>query len=185
MSIRTFIALEIPEEPINKILQIKNGVLGESFRAKWEPKEKLHITLKFLGDSTGEIVNSTMNLLDNITREIHRFELTVDKFGVFIKNNDPKIFWIGMKPNRDLSDFSNRLNRECANFGFEMEKREFKPHITLLRFRGYEDSEKVLSLTKVILPEIKFYADKVIYFESKLLPSGSVYNPIKSFYLKN
>ena len=185
MQIRTFIALEIPEEPLDKILRIKNEILGEKFKANWEPKEKLHVTLKFLGETSGENVQSIAELIERLTASFKSIDLVFEKFGVFRKNDDLKIFWIGMKPNQELSRFAKQLNQECAGLGYEIEKREFKPHITLLRFRGYEDSEKVLSLTKVILPEIKFTADKVIYFESKLLQSGSIYKPIKSFYLKN
>ena len=57
-------------------------------------------------------------------------------------------------------------------------------YLTLLRFRGYEDSGKILSLTEVNLPLIKFTTDKITFYESKLLPGASVYRSIKSFYLK-
>ena len=53
MTIRTFVALQIPDEELKKIIDIRNDVYGFSDRAKWEPADKLHVTLKFIGD-TGE-----------------------------------------------------------------------------------------------------------------------------------
>ena len=55
----------------------------------------------------------------------------------------------------------------------------------MLRFRGYEDQKKILSLLGVNIPQINFTTEKVIYFESRLLQSGSIYRSIQSFNLKN
>ncbi len=185
MPIRSFIALEIPKLPLQDIIDFRNKILGENFRAKWEPVDKLHLTIKFLGETNENLIDSISELLESACLKYKPFELSFEKFGIFKKGNDPKILWIGLFQNNSLKNFADEINDGTVKLGFEEEKRGFKPHITLLRFRGYEDSEKVLSLAKVILPEIKFTADKVIFFESKLLPSGSIYKPIKSFILKN
>jgi len=185
MQIRTFISLEIPEESIEKIIEIRDKTVGNIPNIKWEKKDKLHVTLKFLGDTNKDSIVRICESIEGIILKYKPFELKFEKFGFFRRGSDPKILWVSLNPNNILSELVNDIETSLVECGYEKENRGFKPHITLLRFRGYEVVEKVLSLTEVILPEIKFNAEKVIFYESKLLPSGSLYKPIKSFYLKN
>jgi RNA 2',3'-cyclic 3'-phosphodiesterase len=185
MPIRTIISLEIPEYSIGKIIEIRDKTLENVSNIKWEKKDKLHVTLKFLGDTNDKLLENICGAIEEIISKHKPLLLKFDKFGVFKKGNEPKILWVGLNQNQELLNLVNEIEDSLVEFGFDKEKRGFKPHITLLRFRGYEVVEKVLSLTEVILPEIKFTSEKVILYESRLLPSGSIYRPIKSFYLKN
>jgi RNA 2',3'-cyclic 3'-phosphodiesterase len=184
MMIRTFIALEIPDEALLKLLAVRDEILTGVKNVRWEPKNKLHLTLKFLGDTKSESVEEYINALNVILCEYKNIELCFSEFGVFKKGNEPKILWIGLKKNENLIKLVNNIELKFAEFGFEKEKRDFKCHITLLRFRGFEDAEKILSLIRVNLPEIKFISNTVNFFESKLLPSGSIYKSLKSFNLE-
>lgn len=185
MTIRLFVALEIPEEALSKIIDIKNAALGNLHNVRWEPKEKLHLTLKFLGDTNSDLIEKYSDAMQRIINSYKSFELGFNKFGIFIKDNNPKILWVGLCDNPSLLHLVKDIDEIFSEFGFEKEKRKFKSHLTLLRFRGHEDSEKILSLLNVNLQELNFNANKVTLFESKLLPSSSIYRSIKSFYLKN
>lgn len=185
MTIRTFVALEIPDEVLKKIIDIKNSSLSELPNVKWEPKEKLHLTLKFLGDINSELINFYSEMIQKIVAKYKRLELSLNKFGVFKRENQPKILWIGFNENKFLINLVNEIENAFNQFGFERDRKQFNSHITLLRFRGHEDSEKILSLLNVNIPKTEFSADKVTFFQSKLLPSGSIYKPLKSFYLSN
>lgn len=185
MTIRTFIALEIPIEALSKVLNFRDTLLSDIKNIRWEPKEKLHLTLKFLGDTDSGLTENYFNTLEKIVAYKSSLKLSFSRFGVFRKGDEPKIFWIGLNENPYLINLVDEVESAFTDFGFEREKRKFKSHITLLRFRGYEDLEKILSLTQVKLPEINFTADKITFFESKLLSSGSIYRSLKSFNLKN
>ena len=183
--IRTFVALEMPDDALSKILDAKDELLGQIKNVRWEPKEKLHLTLKFLGDIKEELVEKYSDSIEKVVKNYCSLNLSFSEFGVFKRGDEPKIFWVGLKENKELIQFANEIDLSFAGYGFEKEKRKFKSHITLLRFRGHEDSKKILSLVQANLPEINFTANKVTFFESKLLQSGSVYKLLKSFYLKN
>ncbi len=185
MKIRAFIALEIPDDSISEILKIRDEKIGKIENVRWEEKEKLHLTLKFLGDINSEMIGEYSKSLGKIIGTYDSLNISFSEFGVFKRRDESKIFWIGLNENKQLLDLVDEIETSFAEFGFEKEKRNFKSHITLLRFRGYEDSEKIVSLTHVKLPVIEFKANKVTLFESKLLPSGSVYRSLKNFYLKN
>ena len=185
MTIRTFIAIEIPNDALTQVKEIIRNEIGDIPNIKWEPIDKLHLTLKFLGDTKKESLDSYLSAIEKVTANYNKLELSFSKFGVFRKENMPKILWIGINENKYLSNLVFDLENEFYEFSFERENRKFKPHLTLLRFRGHEDSEKILSLIQLNLPLIKFTAEKITLFESKLLPSGSVYRSLKNFYLKN
>lgn len=184
MMIRTFIALEIPDDALTQLLNIIKNKIGELHNIKWESREKLHLTLKFLGDTKKEFIDTYISAIERISKKYNSLDLSFDRFGVFRKGNEPKIFWVGMNENHKLNEMVSEIETTFSEFGFNKENRKFQPHLTLLRFKAYEDSEKILSLTEVNLPLIKFTADKITFYESKLLPSTSVYGSIKSFFLK-
>ncbi|MBM4171366.1 MAG: RNA 2',3'-cyclic phosphodiesterase [Ignavibacteria bacterium] len=181
MMIRTFIALEIPRDPLSKILEIRDQNFDIKLGVKWETIEKLHITLKFLGDTNSDLINLINDELNNIILKQKKFELTFDRFGMFKKNNIPKILWVNFSKNQYLNAFAREIDQMCSKFGFESELIEFKPHLTLLRIKNEKLVPEVNKLCNVKIPNINFVSDKVIFFESKLLKTGSVYNSIKSF----
>ncbi len=185
MTIRTFIALEIPGNALSQIIELRDRTTGELKNVRWEPKEKLHLTLKFLGDTEQNLIEEYANAAAETLNKFQPFELSFKQFGVFKKGIDPKILWVGLDENPEVIKLVGELDELFGNFGFEREKRKFKLHITLLRFRGYEDQKKVLSLLKINIPQINFTAGTVNFFESKLLSGGSVYRSIRSFNLKN
>ena len=185
MMIRTFISLEISDEALTQILKIRDDNISRMENVRWEEKDKLHLTLKFLGDINSEMIAAFSRSLEEIAGRHESLSLSFSEFGVFKRENKFKILWIGLKENPMLLQIVDEIESSFTKYGFEKEKRKFKSHITLLRFRGLEDSEKILSLTQVKLPEINFRANKVTLYESKLMPSGSVYRSLKNFYLKN
>jgi 2'-5' RNA ligase len=185
MKIRTFIALEIPRDAIERIITFRIDKIGDGGNAKWETKEKIHLTLKFLGDTGKETLNSYITDINRITSEMKQLELSFSEFGIFRKAGIPKILWIGLKENNELNRLAEALELNFESHGYKKEERKFKAHITLLRFRGSENMEKILSLTEVKIPEIKFVANKVVFYESQLKQTGSVYKSLMDFNLKN
>lgn len=183
MMIRTFIALEIPGEALDAVKDFRDKVLGLIQNIRWEPIEKQHITLKFLGDTKESIVDQICEEINKVICNTNKLELSFSRFGVFKRGRDPRILWIGIDSNNQLKQFAADLENSVAKYGFAKEEREFKPHITLLRFRGHEDADNILRLTRTELPEINFIPEKVVFMKSELKPGGSIYVPIKIFQL--
>ncbi len=187
MMIRTFIALELPEEVLQKILEIKNLIIPYNNQLKWEPLNKLHLTLKFLGNTKEEIIPDINTQIEKLLNKHDALYLSLSSFGMFLKDKIPRILWIGLKEDEKLSNLVSKIDALISNYGYEKEKRKFTPHITLLRIK--ESYEKYFhyfyKLTETKLPEINFVANKITFFKSILLRNGSVYEPLKSFYIKN
>jgi 2'-5' RNA ligase len=184
MTSRLFIALHIPDEIVDKIINMRDEIYPNDKFVKWEPKSKLHITLKFLGDTSKESIEPICDRLENVMNDFSALDLTFEKFGVFKRNKIPKIVWAGLAKNINLSNLVGKINDDLEPLGFEKEERTFNPHLTLLRIRGRENFENISKFFDSNFEKIKFTGNKISLFESTLLKSGSVYNTIKSFELK-
>lgn len=180
MMIRTFFALELPEFVLDKIISIRNNLIEPSNSFNWENKDKLHITLKFLGDTDTEKIDEIFQTIEHSAKTFNKFSLELDRFGFFKSNNIPKILWCGLKQNLELEKFVKEIDILCSKFGFESEKRKFKPHITMLRIKNSTVLKSLEIFENYKLPEIKFIGEKVTFFESTLTPKGSFYKPLKS-----
>lgn len=181
---RLFIALEIPEEILDRIISIRDTVYGKSSGVKWEHKEKLHITLKFLGDTDIAIIGSIRSFLAETIAKHSAMELEFNKFGMFYREAKPSILWLGLNKNVALKELFLELEKGLSSFGFNIEKRDFKPHLTILRIKGNEDLNRLNKLVAEPETGLKFKGEKIILFKSSLLSSGSVYEEVENYFLK-
>ena len=80
MKIRSFISLEIPDAALTTILKIRGEKVGKLEDVRWEGKEKLHLTLKFLGDINTEMIGSYSQILEKITNSYESMNLSFSEF---------------------------------------------------------------------------------------------------------
>lgn len=184
MTNRLFIALEIADEALNQIISFRDSVYGTDSSVRWEPKEKLHITLKFLGDTEVNLINEIVEAIRKSVEKHSEIPLEFSKFGMFYRDKNPSILWLGIKRNDALARFFSDIDNALSTIGFKKENRDFKPHLTILRIKGKENFAKLEELTGKPGLDLKFNAKKIILFKSTLLKTGSVYEEVESFLLK-
>ncbi len=184
MTNRLFIAAEIPSSSFEKIFEIRNEIFKNNNSVRWEPLNKLHLTLKFLGDTPAELIDSIENSLDEIARKSEPIRAFFTEIGLFYKNKKPAILWLGLKESENLTNLAENIDNACVKLGFQKEKRKFTPHITLARLKGKENFSLINNFVNQKLPVEKFAITKINLFKSELRPSGSVYTILKSFNLK-
>ncbi len=146
--IRLFIALIIPEEIKDKIFHYCAEVTKNLSGYKWEPKEKIHLTLKFIGDIKAELLPEIINeikFVENYTS----FKCSISKFGFFFRDNQARILWCNFETDEKLFELVRELNIRLTKFDIEAEKRKFKGHLTLLRIKNKMD-EKFIQIFKRI-----------------------------------
>lgn len=180
---RLFIALNVPDIVLDEIYSIRNEIYPAGESVKWESKEKLHITLKFLGDVKEYKIEEIVQSLNEISKSTDSFECEFDKFGMFYKRNTPRILWLGTPYNNNIQDLHIKIDTSMSRLGFDKEIRKFKAHLTLLRIKGNEDLKKLEKFRQLELKPIKFRAQNIELIKSELKPAGSVYTIIKSFKL--
>lgn len=180
---RLFIALEIPEDIRFKISEFKDAAVPDSGKLKWEPIEKIHLTLKFVGDVKDEMVNPIMSSLDFLN-QYEKIKCSLTKFGFFSRHGIPQILWIGLRVDSILYNIVEQLNSNLVKFELPVEERKFKPHLTLLRIKRRFPEKWVSDFNSFIIPEIDFISDNIMLIKSELLPESSKYTVLKKFNLK-
>lgn len=177
---RIFIAIDISDEARRKIAAYiadlrRNADAGS---VKFERAEKLHITLKFLGDIDHENLEKVVSALDRIAGQYDSFELEVAGTGVFPSAAKPRILWLGIMGG-PIAAIAKELDEACEPLGFPAEKREYKPHLTIARVRqGGNFRSTVEHHLANDFSSRPFTVLRLSVYESRLLRTGSVYSLI-------
>lgn len=128
---RGFISIDISEnENINRILKELKSVNSS---LKLVDAKNLHITLKFLGNTEESDVPKITKIIEKATDGISPFEVSLIGMGAFPSERKIRVIWIGIKDSSIISIIANRLDEELISLGYERERREFSPHLTLAR----------------------------------------------------
>ncbi len=180
---RLFVALKIPSDVRRKIIDLRNEIYPEYERYKWEPEEKLHLTLKFIGEIKTELVNEISGSLDFIN-EYGKLDCELKRFGFFYRKGKASVLWLGLSIDNEFNRLAERLNTHFERYSVPTNRRKLKPHLTIMRLKGYEDPGIITKFEKAEVPSIKFTADEIALFKSTLMPRGSVYEEIKNFKLQ-
>lgn len=137
---RLFIAINFSGEVKQKLVEIQEGFRINSLRGNFSTYENLHLTLVFLGEVAGNRIAAVRKAMDNA--EFSPFRLNIRGVGSFSRDGGD-ILWAGIDADRNLTGLQSRLCSQIALTGFEVEKRSFKPHLTLAReVRLYPDFDR-------------------------------------------
>lgn len=181
---RLFISLDFNDEFLEKIINLRNE-LAESFSSiRWEPKNKLHLTLKFIGDIDTSFNNNINQAIEKVLKNYQNIELVMNCFSMFNRNNQPSILWAGFEENNLLKKFVNDIEEELNLLGIEKNNKKFKAHLTLLRLRGNENPDIVKKFINYKVERIITNAKSVTLFKSILKSTGSEYFEINKYDLK-
>ncbi len=178
--IRTFIAIEIPAEIKQKIVKFQESINIKYFPVRWTKAQNMHITLKFIGEIEE-------NLVDKINKELmtppplsEPFEISISGTGVFPNPQKPRVMWTGIRDGvNKLTDLSKKVENILLEYGISKEERNFKPHLTIGRFRGrlkIEDNKKYFSPD--LLNTGSFEVSEILFVKSILNPTGAEYSNI-------
>ena len=179
---RLFIALNIPKEIKEKIIYERNSTIPNPMDYKWESEEKLHLTLKFIGEIEDNLVEQIKNEISFISG-YKAFNCSLRKFGFFYSGKIPKILWLGLKIDEEIFNLVNKLDEELIKFGIDKEKRKFKPHLTIMRVKKNLDKNFINSFENCKLPETEFTAESISLIKSELHSDSSRYSLIKNYTL--
>jgi len=182
---RIFVAIRINPEIalMNMISSIQAGLSKESI--KWTEPENLHITLAFPGDTEESVIKRLKSSLRENCPGSGSFELIVGGAGVFKSLSDPNVLWIGIEPSEKLTELNLLVLRCLEESGIVLEKRPFRPHLTIGRIRSLSQGSGLKDLLEMYrgVELQKAQVGEIIMYESILLKTGAVYKPLEIFSL--
>lgn len=178
---RTFIAFDI--EPNSKITDAIDDIKKwlKIYKINWVDSTKFHITLTFLGDTKIPLIDEISFKLKQIALKTNPFIVDVENFGVFPNKKSPKVLWFGLKYTEQLTNLQMDISKTIEDFGFEIDTRPFKPHLTIARVKEMNSLTELESIFKKY-SNFKFSTqkiEKIIFYKSTLQPQGAIYEPIE------
>ena len=184
---RTFIAIEIPEEIKQRLSEAQSLLKNSGAEAIWTRPEGIHLTLKFLGEVSNTIVAGITAALAPAMEESRGFRLTFSGAGVFPHTRNPRVAWIGVGGELDkLRELQNLVEEQTVRLGCKREDRIFQPHLTLGRIKAIplrEPWSKALEeINGLTFPFFDVTAISIM--KSELKPAGAVYTEMGSMKLK-
>ena len=179
---RVFIAADLPNELREQLAKVQRELDPLTRAARWVAPASIHITLKFIGEVPEKRMEAIHTALTGLTWKA--FTITVRGVGFFPGNRSPRVFWAGMEA-PPMQNLAEELDSRLERFGFEKEKRAFRPHITLARARNSTiDSSLVTAASRYAERAFgSFSVDRIYLFESILKPSGAVHQRLKEYVL--
>ncbi len=181
--LRTFLAVPVPGEVKSKKNMLYSTLEKVDGDINWVKNAQLHLTLKFLGHTPESSISDVIDRIEQITKEIQPFDLTIEDTGCFPVPTRPRTLWLGVKGTLDLLlNMVERIESRLDALGFPKSKRDFSPHITMARIKyPQKHTPNVEPFLKSSYDPIDFPVDRVQFFSSELLPSGAVYTILKTF----
>jgi 2'-5' RNA ligase len=185
---RLFVALHLTEATRAVVARVgrewqRYDTAGD---VRWVDDSRIHLTLAFLGEVPEEQLEPIIEALDRGLASTRAPRLATGETGAFPNRRHPRVLWIGLREEGDrLGPLQQAVVEALRPFGFEPEKRAYKPHLTLGRVRE-EERGRPRTLAPRLLEQLGAPVecasgahDRVALVRSYLSRSGSRYEDVR------
>lgn len=186
---RLFVAVPFSETILERCRALQGRGQTRDVAIRWCPPEQLHLTLLFLGEiKRSDQVEIERILLETATK-FSPFTLRISGLGLFPKPKKPRVLWAGISQEPSLMNLQKMLVEKIGGLGIPLEKRPYRPHLTLARISGkvgrsfapligWMHEEKGVEIGSAKIEE-------VVLMESRLKPQGTQYSTLQRAPLGN
>ena len=170
---RAFISIEIPEKIKQEIERIQKQI--PEFKGKSVEKENLHLTLKFLGEISQELVDNVKSRLFYL--KFKPIKLELNAIGTFSYQNNPRIVWLKINGAEEL-----QKKIDIALSELFPEEERFMSHLTIARIK-YVNNKKEFEneLSSIKINSVSWEENAFKLMHSVLTPNGPIHTPIKEY----
>ena len=181
--IRLFVALIIPDKIKEELFNHCYAAAKNPSDFRWEAKDKVHLTLKFIGEVKEDLLQLIIDELDFV-KKYSSFNCTISKFGFFFRDNEAKILWCNLETDTKIVSLVDELNTRLQKYDIEIERRKYKGHLTLLRIKNRLSEGFINRFKDYSFDPIEFKANEIALIQSVLKPTGSEYKVLNIYELK-
>ena len=183
-TIRSFLAIELDEELVPKILDVQKEFKKTNANIKYVPSENMHFTLKFFGNIDMDMVEDIASAVEKVIKNYSSFDLNIKKCGCFPNKNVIKVLWLGLDEGSPIKNLQKDFDKEFKKLGFKKEK-NFISHLTIGRVKSPKNKKEIRNtIEKLEDIEIgQFTVSRICLKKSTLTSQGPIYENIKVFEL--
>lgn len=160
---RLFVALLPPGSVRTELAALAAPLAG----TRWTPADALHLTLRFIGETTAEKQAAMETALARV--RVEPFILPVAGVGLFPSRGPSKVLWAGVgNAHPRLFQLRKQVDEALLSVDLTLEVRSFHPHFTLARL---DDSYEPKALAKFTEQHRDFEAPPFRVADFQLLAS--------------
>lgn len=185
MAIRSFLAFELPVDIKRVIVEVCEDVKQLPLNVRWVKVDNIHLTIVFMGDVQERQIGPIQDIVKDVCLGYGPFTIAIRGIGLFGSKGNPRVLWIGLDGEIDrMAYFKDNLQEGLRPFGIKVEKRRFRPHLTLGRFRkggraGIYLDDLLSKYHDLTSPDC--IVEELVLFKSDLKPSGAVYSRLNGW----
>ena len=176
-----FIALPVPEDISEELIHLQSGVPD----ARWITPENFHITLCFAGEVQGGPMRDLEEELSDIASA--RFPVAIAGVEQFSSGKQPRALVATVEKSDRLDWLHQKVSTVARNCGVEIDRRKFRPHVTLARFpNGAETGHHIAQFMASFstFHAGPWVADHFALYSSRRGSGGSIYREEAAYDLK-
>ena len=184
--IRTFVSASVPKEIVNIQSMLKSTVEPKGVKVRWVMNGKMHLTLKFIGNTTQGSIDNLNEALFNAVKSAKVINLSISGTGAFPVKGRPNVLWLGIKGDIDeLKQLTVNINNSLEPLGFITEKRDFLPHVTIARIKS--NQKKIPNISNYLnttFTELPMKIVKISLMQSESFSKGTFYTILGTHFFR-
>ena len=184
--IRTFVSVSVPKEIVNIQSMLKSTIEPKGVKVRWVMNGKMHLTLKFLGNTTQGSIDNLNEALFNAAKSAKVINLSISGTGAFPVKGRPNVLWLGIKGDIDeLKQLTVNINNSLEPLGFITEKRDFLPHVTIARIKS--NQKKIPNISNYLnttFTELPMKIVKISLMQSESFSKGTFYTILGTHFFR-
>ena len=183
-TIRSFLAIELDEDLVPKILDVQKEFKKTNANIKYVNSRNMHFTLKFFGNIDLDMAEDIGSAVEKVIKNYSSFDLNIRNCGCFPNKKVIKVLWLGLEEGSPIKSLQKDLDKEFKKLGFKKEK-NFISHLTIGRVKSPKNKKEIRqTIEKLEDIEIgQFTVSKICLKKSTLTSQGPIYENIKVFEL--
>lgn len=128
---RLFVGLDFPDEVKNELLTLRGGLFG----ASWHTRERLNLTLRFVGATPAHLMQDIISELRYI--RFPAFYMSFKEIGYFASGAQPHHVWTGVDTPKIIAELQEKIDKAIIRAGGgNADKFKFVPHVSLAKLQG-------------------------------------------------
>ena len=188
MEIRSFLAFELPADIKKVITAVSRRGRELPLDMRWVKRDNIHLTVVFMGNVPEEKIQPIGESVKKVCTGTDPFDVSSGGLGFFGNRRHPRVLWMGLNGDvRPMGRFRDAIQKSLKPFGIKTERRTFRPHLTLGRFkkgaRPWPHLDHMISEYADLKSQTCSLRELVL-FKSDLTSGGAVYTKLDAWALR-
>lgn len=142
---------------------------------RWEPKERYHLTLAFLGGVKEDKIAELISVVGEVATKHAAFDLSLKGLHQFGSSYKSKVLWFGVEASDSLAHLHSDLLHALQEIGLRPFGHRYVPHISIGRVKKIADGAffRKLVASQADKEVQKAHINDIVLFESVLHHRGA------------